>query len=159
LHYHTKLPKWGWISGEQLLKTKGFDIWGRAPDEQYNPVHNEVKSEFMKLFRALSAKNFDSIAPLFDERNREMDLAFYREPGETAKLLKRAFESTMNDPDKMLYKLEPDNTHAYIQDNNILVSLVDGGHRPAIVYTWKSGGAKYYDIFMYRKDGKWIISR
>ena len=156
---HTKLPQWGWTSGDQLTKTKGFNIWGRTTDEEYNPVHNSVKAEFMKLFRALAAKDFDRIAPLFEERNREMDLAFYRAPGETEKVLRRAFKSTMNDPDKTLNQVNLDETYSHIQDNNILVRLVDGGHRPGIAYIWKEGGAEFYDIFMYRKNGKWIISR
>lgn len=156
---NTKLPVWGWLSGERLTPTKGFDVLGQISDNDYKPVHKDIQMEFAKIHRALAAKDFASIAPLFDERNREMDQAFYRAPGETAKVLKRAFESTMNDPDKTLHKFKPDNTHAFIQNNTKLVNLVDWGFRPVIVYIWKEGGAEFYDIFMYRKNGKWIISR
>ena len=156
---NTKLPVWGWLSGERLTPTNGFNVLGETSDNDYNPVYKAIQMEFAKIHRALAAKDFAGIAPLFEERNREMDLAFYREPGETAKVLRRAFESTMNDSDKTLHKYVPDNTHAFIQNNNKLVNLVDGGFRPAIVYIWKEGGAEFYDIFMYRKNGKWIISR
>jgi len=156
---NTKLPVWGWLSGERLTPINGFDVLGQINDNDYNPVHKAIQMEFEKIYRALAAKDFAGIAPFFEERNREMDFAFYREPGETAKVLRRAFESTMKDSDKTLHKYKPDKTLAFIQNNNKLVNLVDGRYRPVIVYIWKEGGAEFYDIFMYRKNGKWIISR
>ena len=83
-------------------------------------------AEYRKVHDALAKKDIDAILPMFEERNRETDMAFYMEPGTTAKRMRESLMSTLTDlknGNLELLELGPRNVDYHLEDNKKIVSL------------------------------------
>ena len=92
--------------------------------------------------------------PLFKERNDEMDLAYYYEPGSYDSMLREAFQESFDD-DMVLYDIDIRSTSTVVSPSKNLLQLgsVIGFHNDDDeLYS-------YYDM-VFRKNGDdWVISR
>ncbi|VAX26748.1 hypothetical protein MNBD_NITROSPIRAE01-254 [hydrothermal vent metagenome] len=115
---------------------------------------------YKRIQDALLNKNIDDIQPLFEERNKELDVAFYHEPGKTKKDIAWALKDAMNDSQRKLLVLKAEDLNIYISPNSRLARLAHPSGSGAIIFNYSDKSAsERYDIILRKKKGKWIISR
>ena len=92
------LPRWAFFDSEDITKVKGLDIEGQLDQQAGKKLIDELLPVYKAIWNALNTRNVSSILPLFDERNRELDAAFFRAPGTTAKMLAKDLRDAAADP-------------------------------------------------------------
>ncbi|MCP4475291.1 MAG: hypothetical protein GY821_12155, partial [Gammaproteobacteria bacterium] len=129
-------------------------------EADYEVVLDELFAIYMKIQNALASGDIEPILPMFDERNRETDAAFYKTPGATAARLREAMLKNISSDDVDLAELLPDYLSITLEEGNMrLVSLMREGFTNAVGYDYKGGGSTSYPITLRREDGQWIITR
>jgi len=148
------LPLWAFFSSDELPDY--FTI----PDEEYYPELENLLQEYLKVQSALDTGDIDSVMPLFDERNRETDLAFYREPGTTEQGIRESLIESANSDNLKLSELTADMVHLIPEENRKLVKLLRADEGPAVGLDLVEGqGAIVYDMVFRRENGEWILTR
>jgi hypothetical protein len=148
----SNLPLWEFFESDEIpdfTKISGGEI-------------EVLRAELYKILRNvqdhLVQGKVDEIMPLFAERNRETDLAFYKEKGQTERELHSDF---INDiPTLNMITLDPNSTGYESEQNLKLTSGFRNGRDNAISGNLKSATGNLSFPIMFRKeDGKWIITR
>ncbi len=154
LEIPSSLPLWAFFQSDEL---PGYYAMS---DDDYYAARDNLLIEYKKIQKALETGDIDSIMPLFEERSRETDAAFYFEPGTTQKELRADFMDALNNEDLELVDLVPNHVRISLEENRKLVSLVraDGGSALAFNFKSRSGSVGYHLIYR-RENGKWIIAR
>ncbi len=75
----SSLPLWAFFNSDDLPDYKPMS------DEEYYQHMNVLLAEYMKVQNALESGNVDAVIPMFSERNKELDAAFYLQPGSMEK--------------------------------------------------------------------------
>ena len=150
---YTPLPKWAFFDSDDL--TDPYTL----SEDAYWKYRDELFVVYKQIYDALKAGDVASILPMFDERNRELDAAFYYRPGTMAKKISKALNEATADPERDILFLEPDSVGPEGHPNNKLVSLQrDNG--PAIIFNYKTVDlSESYDLVFRRQNGKWILTR
>lgn len=160
LNIPNQLPLWGFFEGDALPDYEL--IYADNPEACFADRH-DLFPEYEKIQNALAKKNkkaIDEIMPMFAERNRETDLAFYKEPGTTEKELRADFLRVVKSLNRKLVPLVEKKIGMTREDNGKLLALTRGVCKSAIVFNYVfNKGATRFNIIFYRKDGAWIISR
>ena len=127
-------------------------------DEEYGKLRLELYEVLRKIQDHLEQGKVDEIMPLFAERNRETDLAFYKEEGQTERELHSDFTNDI--PTLNMIDLD-ERSSAYESEENLkLTSSFRADRTNAISGNLKSGPGNLSFPIMFRKqDGKWIITR
>ncbi len=148
------LPLWAFFEVDDLPKYRDMN------DIDYYNHMDVLLSEYMKIQKALENKQVNTILTMFDERNKELDAAFYNAPGTLEKEIKEALIEAANNKELKLVELKKDYLDFMIHDNNKLIGLTRVGDEPAIVFNYTSGiGSQSFDLIFRMKDGKWILTR
>ncbi len=148
------LPRWAFFDSDELPSPLNVNT------EEENALTSELFPMYKKIHDALKQKELDSIMPLFEERSREFDAAFYFDHGTTQAKLEFALSEVINNKDFTLVDLEPDMVGPYIENNRKLVSLKRDEAQCAIGFNdMVNDGSEVYDIIFRKQNGKWIISR
>jgi hypothetical protein len=153
------LPHWAFFDSDIITNIKGVDIDGEIDENLDEELINEMLPIYSAIWNALQTKNIEPILPLFDERNREYDAAFYRKPGTTARILAENLKESATNPEKILFPITSTNTMSQVYDNDKLARLRMNNRDPLIAFNFVRGGSEYYDIILRKKNGKWIITR
>ncbi len=149
------LPRWAFFDSDDEFPSP-FDL---NTEEEENALIIELFPEYKKIHDALKKKELSSIMPLFEERSREIDAAFYFDQGTTQAKLEFALSEAINNKDYRLLDLEQDMVGVSIEDNRKLVSLKRGDKCAIAFNDTVNGGSEIYDIIFRKQNGKWIISR
>jgi hypothetical protein len=105
----------------------------------------------------LIAGNVDEVMPLFEERNSELDKAFYYSSGVMEAKLRDAFETDIPQLDMLPITGK---SVVYINESNKKLASVYRGEKTAISGNYKEGsGSLKFPIMFRKQDGKWIITR
>ncbi len=159
----SSLPLWAFFRSEEMLD---YQALYSADDDKYDKSMMPLFIEYKKVYDALEKKDIESILPMFDERNRETDLAFYREPGTTAARMRESLSETisdMKDNNMELVELDIRSVDFHLEDNKKVVSLRRAGlkHAISINYINKKDdfGCKRYPMFFRYSNGKYILTR
>jgi hypothetical protein len=154
------LPRWAFFDSDNITNIKSADIdFALGGQEEHDQLVGEMLPIYAAIWNALQSKNIAAILPLFEERNREYDAAFYREPGTTARLLAESLEEAATSPIKTLWPIKSTNTQSQVYDNDKLARLRQNNHNALVALNWKGGGSQEYDIILRKKNGRWIITR
>jgi hypothetical protein len=150
----SSLPLWSFFNSDDLPDYMSMS------DEEYYQHMDVLFAEYLKVQNAITENNIDTILPMFEERNKELDLAFYNPIGTLAEKIKAAFIDAANDKSAVLAKLKRNNLNFYTSENKKLTRLGrgDGGGAVALNYNEISGSYSFDMIFRH-KDGKWILTR
>jgi hypothetical protein len=152
LEVPSNLPLWEFFESDEIpdfTKISGGEI-------------EVLRAELYKILRNvqdhLEQGKVDEIMPLFAERNRETDLAFYKEKGQTERELHSDF---INDiPTLNMITLDSNSTGYESEQNLKLTSGFRNGRKNAISGNLKSGpGNLSFPIMFRQEDGEWIITR
>lgn len=149
----TPFPEWAFFKSDTLPDVDPMT------DAEYDHYVDSLTAYYKRIYDALKAKNVDSILPMFEERNRETDQAFYFPPGTTAKKIAAALKSSANDSDLELLGVKSDYLMTYTYDNRKLIELVREDDHPAIVFNIRGGGSVSYPIIFRKQGNQWIITR
>jgi hypothetical protein len=147
------LPLWSFFSGDTLP-----DYYAMS-DEDYDAAIEDLFIEYKKVQDALASGDIDSIMPMFAERNREGDQAFYYEKGGLENILREGMLDDINDPDWKLKIRTPKDVGLTFEDNHKLVSLTRGEDSNAIGFVNSNGAYNSYPMMFRKQDGKWVLTR
>ncbi len=157
------LPLWAFFNSEEM---PDYQALYSADDEKYDKAMMPLFAEYEKIQNALARKDVDSILPMFDERNRETDMAFYLDPGTTATRMKEALTECIQDlkeNKRELVNLRMRGVDYHLEDNKKLVSLRRNRMAHAIVFNFINEkdalGAERYPMYFRYQNGKYILTR
>jgi len=148
----SNLPLWAFFGSDEVPD------FITLSDEDYYAVSADLYAIFLNIQNHLEEGNIDEIMPLFSERNRETDLAFYKEEGQTERELYSDFTNDI--PTLNLLGLDSDTT-TYESENNLKLATNYRADRDNVISgNLKSGpGNLSFPIMFRQQDGKWIITR
>ncbi len=158
----SSLPLWAFFCSDKITN---YQITCKDNDE-YSKAMIPLFTEYMKIYDALEKKDIEAILPMFEERNRETDMAFYREPGTTATRMREALSETirdLQDNNMELVEIDTQSVDFHLEDNEKVVSLRREGLTHAIILNYinkkKGMGAEIYPMFFRYQNGKYILTR
>ncbi len=153
------LPEWSFFRSDNITSLTGVDLEGRLDEAAMEQLQQELLPVYRKIWNALDSNTVDEILPLFEERSREMDEAFFKSSGETQKRLAEVLNASVQDPDRKLWPITDDNVMVQPYDNNKLVRLSQNNGNPLLSFDYLSGGAKHFDVIFRKSGSQWIITR
>ncbi len=156
--FNTSLPRWAFENGDDLpvytsLGEEGF----YQERDRLMPLYEEIQSK-------ISAQDWGWIKDKFAERNQEYDLALYRAPGETEKLLIKSFKNVSNTdiatPLGLKEKGEYWGATDFTMRESKFMRMTSGSKGAMLFYNFKDGsGSEFFDVVFRRQGGEWIITR
>lgn len=150
----SSLPLWAFFSSDDLP-----DYESMSDDEYYQHM-DVLLIEYMKVQDAIKNNDIASILPMFEERNKELDAAFYHPPGTLAEKIKVALNDAANDESAALVELKTDYVDFEYSEGNKLNKLSRNGNKAAITLNYKEIEGSYrFDMIFRVQDGKWILTR
>lgn len=164
----TGLPRWAWLDSDPITGLKRHDLDGWLSDQQAQQLLDELLPIYTKIWKAIESGDIESVLPLFEERNREADIALCRPSGETASVLAHLLKESSREHasgKSKLWPIKPTNTMVFVYDNDRLARLRQNNYEPLVALNFKGdgnfkgGGSETYEIILRKKDGKWIITR
>ncbi len=154
MHIPSSLPLWAFFSSDDLPD------YDSMSDNEYYQKMDEFLVEYMKVQDAIKNNNIASILPMFEERNKELDAAFYNPPGTLAEKIKVALYDAANDESAALVELKTDYIDFEYSEGNKLNKLSRNGNKAAITLNYKEIESSYsFDMIFRIQDGKWILTR
>ncbi len=167
LHIPNSLPLWAFFNSEEMPDYRAMYY---QDDEKYDKAMMPLYAEYEKVQKAFAKKDISyidtHIMPMFEERNRELDLAFYHEPGTMKEGLRQSFLSTfkdMNEGNQELIDIDIRSVDYQLESNKKIVSLQRAGMRSAIALNYinelKGVGSERYNMLFRYSNGKYILTR
>ena len=150
----SSLPLWAFFSSDDLPDYESME------DDEYYQHMDVLLVEYMKVQDAIKNNDIASILPMFEERNKELDAAFYHPPGTLAEKIKVALNDAANDETAALSELKADYLDFDISQNRKLNRLSRDGNTTAVGLDYKEIEGSYsFDMIFRMQDGKWILTR
>jgi len=146
-------PEWGFFTGDKI----SFYPYDKS---LYKSMKNELWPMVLEYWDMFESQEIDKLIPLFEERSKELDIAYYREPGYSIK----SFENDLRNIYKANYPLnrkESKQMKLVVSYNEQLVTIVNAANQIGTVmfYDKDSDSNTFFDIVWMKKDGKWIVAR
>ena len=152
LEIPSNLPLWAFFESDEV---PNFEV---ISGEDIEILRAELYKILRNIQDHLEQGKIDDIMPLFAERNRETDLAFYKEEGQTERELHSDFTNDI--PTLDMITLDSNSTGYESERNLKLASGFRNGRDNAISGNLKTTTGNLSFPIMFRKqDGKWIITR
>ena len=155
-------PRWKYLEGETILHKPFLEL---QETEYYEIQKHDPKIQALyklnkEIYNSAKKKDINKLLSFFKERNHEMDLAYYRKPGETEEKLKDALLGVMNDSTLELILSEKDweertSVLFFVHKNNKLAYIAD-------VLMWahiKEDASENFDMNFRYNNGKWVLTR
>jgi len=151
----SSLPLWAFFNSDEIPDYNAIE-----DDDEYEKAFESLYNEYKKIQDAIANKAIESILPMFDERNRETDLAFYREPGTTAAGIREDLLEAAHRADLELVELDIGSVGPLVEGDSRIVSLRRNIFNPTIVLNFTEGiGSRRFPIYFRIQDGQWILTR
>ena len=145
------LPLWAFFNSDDLPNEPDLT------EEEFWELSAELRDHLKMIQDKLIAGEVDEVMPLFEERNNELDKAFYYSSGVMQAKLKDAFETDIPQLDMLPITGK---SVGYINEHNRKLASVYRSGKPAISGNYKEGsGSLKFPIMFRKQDGKWIITR
>ncbi len=152
--FASALPAWGFLDGDELPELAAL-----MPREQ-EQWHRELFAQYSVMQAALSHGQVDMLVTMCAQRNRELDAAFFLEPGTRAAALRAALLDATTAGDQELLALAPDYVGMETMPNGKLTRMVRASGGPAIVFNYKHDDiSRSFDFIFGRQDGRWVVYR
>lgn len=151
----TPFPEWAFFKSDTL--PADVDAMSDAEFERY---YTSVLVHYQRIEQALRRGDVDSILPMFAERSREIDTAFYYDPGTNAKELAYELKKIVKRPNTEMLPIEKGHSSVYTHTNRKLLKLTRGGGKDVIVFNLKDiKASESYEIVFRKQGDQWIITR
>jgi hypothetical protein len=153
-----RFPEWAFFRGEKVKQVFEFES-----KEARRPTYNEILGAYSKVWSFLQKRDVEGFLNACEERSREIDLAYYKTPGETRAALRKQIASAMNDPDYELATLDGPGFWTYnVGSTGKLIALTQDERSSPIFRYQLKGDTPFALIFpvVFRKEGdKYIVTR
>jgi hypothetical protein len=155
-----RFPEWAFFRGEKVKQVFEFES-----KEARQPSYDEILGAYSKVWSFLQKRDVEGFLNACEERSREIDLAYYKTPGETRAGLRKQIESAMNDPKYELTTVEntPGKYWIYnVGSTGQLIALTQGERASPIFRYQLKGDTPFALIFpvFFRKEGdRYIVTR
>jgi hypothetical protein len=153
-------PEWAFFRSDRLKTFAEVES-----TQELLPDYYALHAAYDQLWALLDKQDVDGFADACDERSRELDRAYYKQPGDTRAGLRQHLISTMKNselelntltltPDKFFLRVTGSRgqVHALVEDNV---------GTPILRYPRKDGGAFsiIFPIMFRREKGRYIVTR
>jgi hypothetical protein len=98
---HLPFPEWAFFHGEKVKQW-----WEFSNKDELKPMYNEILGAYRQLWSHLEKRDVNGFLDACEERSREVDIAYYKRPGDTRNRLRKELEAAMNDPKLELADLD-----------------------------------------------------
>ena len=150
-------PEWGFLSADPIEFPDAFAEYKENMELYDKKLVTPLYDVHQNIFEIMQTEDMDKILPLFEERNRELDLAFYYSPGTSEQKLKNSLLDDFDDED-IVFKLEEFRyAKTIVSDNKLLIQL--GADAMLYFEDEEDEIFELYPVWFYQKNGKWIICR
>tara|TARA_R100000365_G_C2740300_1_gene69021 strand:- start:866 stop:1876 length:1011 start_codon:yes stop_codon:yes gene_type:complete len=151
------LPEWAFFYSDTVPDYYDQEL---VSDEDYERDLESLLVEYKKVHDAIKKNDIESVMYLFEERNRETDQAFYRNPGETEKIIREDLISSSEDDNLELVDVKASYVSLHPEPNGKVVALKRDSMNSPVVLNFKEGeGSVHYPMYFRKEDGKWILTR
>jgi hypothetical protein len=151
-------PEWAFFRGEPMKQWFEFET-----KEKRRPSYEEILGAYQKIWQLLQKRDVKGFLAACEERSREIDLAYYKQPGETAARLRKDLESAMGDADFELATLDGPGVWKYtVGSTGKLLALTQGTTGSPILRYQMKDDTPFSLIFpvVFRKEGgRFIVTR
>lgn len=153
-------PEWAFLRSDRLRTLSEVEA-----TKELRPDYHELQAAYDTLWALLDKHDVDGFADACEERSRELDRAYYKQPAETRAALREQLISTMKDKDLELksIKLPPDKFRQRITGprGQVLALVEDSVGTPILRYPRKDGGAFsiIFPVMFRRENGRYIVTR
>ncbi len=146
------LPLWAFFNSDDVINESYL------LDEEFWALSAEMRDHLEMIQDKLIAGNIDEVMPLFEERNNELDKAFYYSSGVMEAKLRDSFEEDISQ--LSMLELKGRNVK-YVSEKNLkLAAILRTQKGAAIVGNFiDSQGSIEFPIMFRKDDGEWIITR
>jgi len=146
------LPLWAFFNSDDVINESYLS------DEEFWALSAEMRDHLEMIQDKLIAGNIDEVMPLFEERNNELDKAFYYSSGVMEAKLRDSFEEDISQ--LSMLELKGRNVK-YVSEKNLkLAAILRTQKGAAIVGNFiDSQGSIEFPIMFRKDDGEWIITR
>ncbi len=145
------LPLWAFFDSEELPNEPDLS------EEDFWVLSAELRDHLKSIQDKITAGNIDEVMPLFEERNSELDKAFYYSNGVMEAKLRDSFETDI--PQLDMLPITGKSVGYTNEHNNKMASVYRDGE-PAMTGNYKDLSGSLEFPIMFRKDnGEWIITR
>ena len=147
-------PEWAFFSAEKIFSYP-------MSDEKYAILEKDVWPELIKLWDMADKKDIDGLLKAFEFRSKELDQAFYYQPGFMISEIENGLKRIMFKEKLPLDRVENDYMQMIVHFNGRLVKIVNAGsgNGSIMFYNKGSDSQTFYDVEWIKKDGQWIIGR
>jgi len=145
------LPLWAFFNSDDIPNEPELS------EEDFWAISAELRDHLKIIQDKIIAGEVDDVMPLFEERNNELDKAFYYSRGVMEAKLRDAFETDIPQLDMLPITGK---SVGYINEYNRKLASVYRSGKPAISGNYKEGtGSLKFPIMFRKQDGRWIITR
>jgi hypothetical protein len=157
IELETPFPLWGFFKADKLEFPDAWADFSSNVQHYSDTLIKPVYQEYQNVYDIIKSQNIEQLLTIFEERNREYDIALYYPEGTYNDMLKKALQGDLGDDNSNL-KISPMKfATPSVSDGKEIIRLGN----PNIIYFENEEHSLYskYPIWFYKKDGKWIISR
>jgi hypothetical protein len=157
---HLPFPEWAFFKGDKVRRS-----WEFKDKQDMTPTYNEIFAAHRKLWELLAKRDVNAFLDACDERSHEIDLAYFKKPGETRGHLRKELETAMNDPKLELAKIDknPGKFWKYaVGSKGNLIALGQGAQLSTLFRYQMKDDTPFSVIFpvVFRKEGsRYIVTR
>ncbi len=150
-------PEWGFLSADPIEFPDAFAEFCDNIEHYRKILLIPLFEAHRNIFKVMQTEDMDKILPLFAERNREIDIAFYYPAGTSEQKLKNSLLEDFDDEDTVFKLKDKKYSSPTVSDDKRLSML--GGDSMIYFEDEEDEIFDHYTMWFYQKDGKWIISR
>jgi len=146
-------PEWSFFSADKIFEYP-------MTSEKFADMNVKTWPMVVELWDLIETKKMDKILPLFETRSKELDIAFYREPGYSIESFEHDLKNVF-DKGYPLDRLESNKMQLVVSYNEKLVTKVNAGsgNGTLLFYDKTDNTYTFFNVVWMKKDGKWIIIR
>ena len=147
-------PEWAFLSAEKIFEFP-------SSSEKYQTLKAQVWPELMKLWDMADKKDIDGLLKAFEFRSKELDQAFYYQPGFMISEIESGLKRIIYKEKLPLDRVNNKQMQMAVHYNERLVKIVNAGsgNGSIMFYHKESDSNTFYDVEWIKKDGQWIIGR
>lgn len=153
-------PEWAFLRGEKMTLD-----WKFTRRSELNRAHDTLLARYTELHALLAKHDVDGFLDACEERSRELDIAYYKSPGETRRGLERQLRAAMTDQDLELADLskDPGARWGYFVGSTGTLAMLTQGTRASPIFRFQAKDDTPFSLVfpvMFRKDGtRFIVTR
>jgi len=156
INLQTPFPRWKFLDSDDILDYNFYNI---TMDNYYKLKERDdivALYKFVKHIRdSIEKKDIKSIIDLFDERNKETEIAYYYDKNHTKNELYELLVNDANDEDQDMLAWNPKKLWFYISEGGKTITI-----KNAIKFKDKNEEIyNFYTIHFRYENGSWIITR